>query len=128
VRTTTQEKSAWRSRRVTGASAVGAARGSGPAGRTAGHLVAPQLRGHADGLLGAAVPGTAVAVGVAAALGALGLVAGTEGGAVHPRLEGLLVAPAGDHEPHVAVVGGLQEDRKSTRLNSSHVKISYAVF
>src|SRR5436309_11808391 len=25
-------------------------------------------------------------------------------------------------------VGGLQTDRKSTRLNSSHVKISYAVF
>src|SRR5690349_22194269 len=25
-------------------------------------------------------------------------------------------------------VGGLQRDRKSTRLNSSHVEISYAVF
>src|SRR5690606_40107947 len=25
-------------------------------------------------------------------------------------------------------IGGVKEDRKSTRLNSSHVKISYAVF
>src|SRR5690606_40268604 len=28
----------------------------------------------------------------------------------------------------VPMAGGLVEDRKSTRLNSSHVKISYAVF
>src|SRR5690349_22157935 len=32
-------------------------------------------------------------------------------------------------EPHRdARLGGLVEDRKSTRLNSSHVEISYAVF
>src|SRR5436309_11196220 len=30
--------------------------------------------------------------------------------------------------PHARVEGHLQPDRKSTRLNSSHVKISYAVF
>src|SRR5690606_41131851 len=28
----------------------------------------------------------------------------------------------------VGLAGGVTEDRKSTRLNSSHVKISYAVF
>src|SRR3712207_8867659 len=33
---------------------------------------------------------------------------------------------AGDH--HVAVGGGEVGDRKSTRLNSSHANISYAVF
>src|SRR5690606_39387393 len=32
---------------------------------------------------------------------------------------------AGDHHP---VAGAPPQDRKSTRLNSSHVKISYAVF
>src|SRR5207302_10465237 len=31
------------------------------------------------------------------------------------------------HLRHVIGVGGAREDRKSTRLNSSHVKISYAV-
>src|SRR5690606_41729579 len=29
---------------------------------------------------------------------------------------------------NIAATGGLARDRKSTRLNSSHVKISYAVF
>src|SRR5690606_23062467 len=29
---------------------------------------------------------------------------------------------------HTVVFGGVNQDRKSTRLNSSHVKISYAVF
>src|SRR5690606_40607233 len=36
-----------------------------------------------------------------------------------------------EHRTRRAVAGGgqaLREDRKSTRLNSSHVKISYAVF
>src|SRR3712207_7653245 len=41
----------------------------------------------------------------------------------HP-LEGR--APAGDH--HEVVVAGGGGDRKSTRLNSSHANISYAVF
>src|SRR5207302_9117614 len=36
-----------------------------------------------------------------------------------------LRAPAGQHQPRVQHA---MEDRKSTRLNSSHVKISYAVF
>src|SRR5207302_6215333 len=29
---------------------------------------------------------------------------------------------------HMMLAGGIRADRKSTRLNSSHVKISYAVF
>src|SRR5690606_37213724 len=37
----------------------------------------------------------------------------------------LLVA---DGEPGAEIIGAACEDRKSTRLNSSHVKISYAVF
>src|SRR5205809_3392282 len=43
-------------------------------------------------------------------------------------------APAQDHEPrgqpreHGGKTGGGQRDRKSTRLNSSHGYISYAVF
>src|SRR5437868_11356588 len=32
------------------------------------------------------------------------------------------------HEHEIKVEEGLLEDRKSTRLNSSHVSISYAVF
>src|SRR5690606_42165547 len=49
----------------------------------------------------------------------------------------LLASPAVDHrhalgaEPardRGGVDGGVPQDRKSTRLNSSHVKISYAVF
>src|SRR5699024_11750336 len=30
--------------------------------------------------------------------------------------------------PRYALIGGVYQDRKSTRLNSSHVSISYAVF
>src|SRR5690606_41226078 len=46
-------------------------------------------------------------------------------GAVGPERPG----DAGDAEPVVVEhVPGGDEDRKSTRLNSSHVKISYAVF
>src|SRR5690606_40024554 len=45
--------------------------------------------------------------------------AGTEGGgSIMQRVEIVEVGPR----------DGLQRDRKSTRLNSSHVKISYAVF
>src|SRR3954462_14968773 len=35
---------------------------------------------------------------------------------------------AGHHQRAVGVAGGLRKDRKSTRLNSSHTIISYAVF
>src|SRR3712207_7205880 len=43
-----------------------------------------------------------------------------------PRLMGLSY-PLDDEEQQVLVQGGV-EDRKSTRLNSSHANISYAVF
>src|SRR3712207_8834276 len=33
-----------------------------------------------------------------------------------------------EHAPHVARDGPAAQDRKSTRLNSSHANISYAVF
>src|SRR5690606_39565134 len=33
-----------------------------------------------------------------------------------------------DYTSHLVLLGGRCKDRKSTRLNSSHVKISYAVF
>src|SRR3989442_8727105 len=49
-----------------------------------------------------------------------------------PRLrpDRLRVDGADDREPvlGLAVVGTVHPDRKSTRLNSSHVRISYAVF
>src|SRR3712207_7381543 len=41
---------------------------------------------------------------------------------VHPALG------AGDHEERVVVALAVAADRKSTRLNSSHANISYAVF
>src|SRR5436309_7665341 len=40
--------------------------------------------------------------------------------------DGWRAGPAAQLEPAAQV--GLEPDRKSTRLNSSHVKISYAVF
>src|SRR5690606_19999690 len=42
-------------------------------------------------------------------------------------LDGHLLAPVDDVLDHRAGVEVLEVDRKSTRLNSSHVKISYAV-
>src|SRR3990167_9602184 len=33
-----------------------------------------------------------------------------------------------EHNPHIDAWSGIQADRKSTRLNSSHSQISYAVF
>src|SRR2546427_8778358 len=48
-------------------------------------------------------------------------------GRVPPQLESLEGVPAVDMErPDLSFVPG--EDRKSTRLNSSHSQISYAVF
>src|SRR3712207_7712072 len=47
------------------------------------------------------------------------------------RRLGHRVARAGEGEHRAVVVGvgvGIQQDRKSTRLNSSHANISYAVF
>src|SRR5699024_12242879 len=52
-----------------------------------------------------------------------------------PRDSALLAAsnfdfipPVPNLEPHHSLLQGLHLDRKSTRLNSSHVSISYAVF
>src|SRR5437868_9016506 len=36
--------------------------------------------------------------------------------------------PSGSHMPHLVTIKAGEKDRKSTRLNSSHVSISYAVF
>src|SRR3712207_3853847 len=44
----------------------------------------------------------------------------------HRGRRGALAADVPDHSDPVPV--GLDEDRKSTRLNSSHANISYAVF
>src|SRR5256885_10299865 len=44
------------------------------------------------------------------------------------RLRGLLVGLRGVSEASQILVGGAKQDRKSTRLNSSHLVISYAVF
>src|SRR3712207_8483132 len=61
---------------------------------------------------------------VAEAVGLAGAVA-DEG--VAALLEAVVVDPDGSGR-HEAVGAGLGEDRKSTRLNSSHANISYAVF
>src|SRR5215469_11506206 len=58
---------------------------------------------------------------------------GYEPGAIteHGRVATCVHAVAGAHEPHCLHAHRLLfpgEDRKSTRLNSSHVEISYAVF
>src|SRR5690606_41912076 len=48
------------------------------------------------------------------------------GGGPHPdQRVGQVVEPRGPRQ-RTGDLGGLVEDRKSTRLNSSHVKISYA--
>src|SRR5690554_7479892 len=49
---------------------------------------------------------------------------------VHPRDHDLAAARLrrAVHADQVALEDALVEDRKSTRLNSSHVRISYAVF
>src|SRR5690606_41981094 len=43
-------------------------------------------------------------------------------------LEVVAERPVAQHLEEGVVARGVAEDRKSTRLNSSHVKISYAVF
>src|SRR2546427_4727334 len=55
------------------------------------------------------------------AAGALGTEVGFH---VAPLDDGFLVAPGGDGHDFL----GVERDRKSTRLNSSHSQISYAVF
>src|SRR5690625_6671401 len=46
-----------------------------------------------------------------------------------PLRIGVLTQPlAAETEVHPAALRGVDRDRKSTRLNSSHVAISYAVF
>src|SRR3712207_6912980 len=56
-----------------------------------------------------------------------------DAGVPHFPAEQLLLAVAGDHrgglvDPHDGALAVGHEDRKSTRLNSSHANISYAVF
>src|SRR5690606_41067801 len=50
-------------------------------------------------------------------------------GLLHGGVDQQFVAAPGQRDaPDLEHVGAIGEDRKSTRLNSSHVKISYAVF
>src|SRR5207249_11541558 len=54
---------------------------------------------------------------------------GAEGRVVIPLQPHFDEGPEDDLEAHRALIEvGLKRDRKSTRLNSSHVSISYAVF
>src|SRR2546426_6511061 len=46
----------------------------------------------------------------------------------HPRRTGPGVGPPRGHPAAQQMDGAAQQDRKSTRLNSSHLVISYAVF
>src|SRR5690606_40061557 len=75
-------------------------------------------------LVGVVALGEVGAVVGAAALLALDAAAGDDLGEDEHVAQG-----AGEAEGLVGPAGGVAEaDRKSTRLNSSHVKISYAVF
>src|SRR3712207_8462795 len=52
-----------------------------------------------------------------------------EGGALRLLVHGELEIRTRSRQfPHIRRVGGQQIDRQSTRLNSSHANISYAVF
>src|SRR5690606_40885227 len=65
----------------------------------------------------------------AVAAGAWGFVGATAGRGARHRLRGAGLAVRGDRAGGGGQWGAADdEDRKSTRLNSSHVKISYAVF
>src|SRR5690606_40302603 len=57
---------------------------------------------------------------------AVGMIIGDPNG-IGPEiaLRAACTVSAGENAPRLVLIG---EDRKSTRLNSSHVKISYAVF
>src|SRR5207249_9722003 len=57
----------------------------------------------------------------------LGLIGLVEPGVQRDRLDVQLLEQPGKHQGGAAVVE-VDQDRKSTRLNSSHVSISYAVF
>src|SRR5437660_8628174 len=47
----------------------------------------------------------------------------------HPARHALIIAPTSSNWRSAGIhSGAMSEDRKSTRLNSSHVAISYAVF
>src|SRR5690606_40675540 len=46
----------------------------------------------------------------------------------HPELQSKLGRKVRQNLIHQEQIIGVDQDRKSTRLNSSHVKISYAVF
>src|SRR5215475_7205128 len=60
--------------------------------------------------------------------GRIGNVMGGIGGLRHVAARKLVFALRSGFHPRELVCDGMVEDRKSTRLNSSHVKISYAVF
>src|SRR5690606_40909724 len=49
-------------------------------------------------------------------------------GAIHPISSNIISSVQKEIKVPLIVGGGIRSDRKSTRLNSSHVKISYAVF
>src|SRR5690606_40123300 len=89
----------------------GPQRASGPSCCTPPARKAPRMSLH--GLLDAVVKDTALAEAISAA---------SDGSRMHVDL----VGPAAARPFAVAALA--REDRKSTRLNSSHVKISYAVF
>src|SRR5690606_40465117 len=77
--------------------------------------------------LGAALDGGQVRLDLAVALLDLGLI-GLIQLAGLPEGEQVLLAVVADQGLGDGGGAGLDADRKSTRLNSSHVKISYAVF
>src|SRR5690606_41179614 len=58
-----------------------------------------------------------------------GCLVGGSKGEIYASRDGVRYKPVQNHDSHTAEkVVGRYKDRKSTRLNSSHVKISYAVF
>src|SRR5690606_40975039 len=72
-------------------------------------------------IIAAATLMTASVVAIAGVIGWVGLVI--------PHIARMLVGPNFERLlPAAMLIGASYLDRKSTRLNSSHVKISYAVF
>src|SRR5690606_39866716 len=116
-----------------GGVAVAEAAGWGPAGldvadRRSGTLGSPAYLGAAAALLLPPLTGLALDAAwgaparAAAGVGAAGLAVALVGSGARAAWVGCAVAAV------VVAAAHRAEDRKSTRLNSSHVKISYAVF